>query len=77
VVRQAIEPYRLARSRSHKLIVWESGRQSLYDIRGDISEERDLIREPSARATAGELRAALAARMRETGDHALQWLGRG
>jgi hypothetical protein len=30
-VRRAVEPYRQIRTRTHKLIVWESKTQALYD----------------------------------------------
>jgi arylsulfatase A-like enzyme len=73
-VRRTVEPYRLVRTRQHKLIVWESGRQALYDWKADPGEENDLIAKPEHAKTARELRKMLLARMQETGDHARKWL---
>ncbi len=73
-VRRAVEPYRLIRTRRHKLIVWESGKQSCFDIVRDIGEERDLIADPASREIVARLRQRLEARMRETNDHAIAWL---
>jgi arylsulfatase A-like enzyme len=72
--RRAVEPYRAARNRSHKLIVWESGRQALYDWQSDPAEERNLIGEPAAARARGELAAKLARRLAETSDRAAKWL---
>ena len=71
---RAVEPYRLVRTRTHKLVVWESGRQSLYDIRNDPREDRDLAADPGQARVLSNLRARLTARMKETGDRALAWL---
>jgi arylsulfatase A-like enzyme len=75
VVRIAIEPYRLVRTRTHKLIVWESRKQALYDHVADPGEEKNLIDDAAHHATAKDLRARLAARMKATNDHAIAWLG--
>jgi arylsulfatase A-like enzyme len=75
-VKQAVEPYRLVRTRTHKLIVWQSGRQALYDIRADLGEERNLRETPASELIASRLRSALALRMKETGDKAIEWLTR-
>jgi arylsulfatase A-like enzyme len=77
MTRQAVEPYRLVRTRRHKLIVWESGKQSCFDIVNDTGEERDLISDPKSREIVARLRGALEARMRQTNDHALAWLRKG
>jgi arylsulfatase A-like enzyme len=74
--RQAVEPYRLVRTRTHKLIVWQSGKQALYDIRADLGEEHNLLDAPASAPIAVPLRAALARRMKETGDKAIEWLTR-
>ncbi len=76
VVRQAVEPYRFIRTRRHKLIVWESGKQSCFDIVKNIGEERDLIADPASREIVGQLRRRLGARMRETNDRAIAWLNK-
>jgi arylsulfatase A-like enzyme len=71
---RAVEPYRLVRTAGHKLIVWESGRQALYDVRRDPGEEHDLTNEPRSAATLARLRALLRERMKETNDPAAAWL---
>ncbi|HET8548522.1 MAG TPA: sulfatase-like hydrolase/transferase, partial [Bryobacteraceae bacterium] len=72
----AVEPYRLVRTGTHKLIVWESGRQALYDLRQDPGENRDLSAERASAETLSRLRGLLAARMKETDDPAAGWLVR-
>jgi arylsulfatase A-like enzyme len=76
-VKRAVEPYRLVRTSSHKLIVWESGKQALYDIRRDPGEERDLSGEGGLAATLAKLRGLLRERMKETEDPAAAWMERG
>jgi arylsulfatase A-like enzyme len=73
-VNRAVEPYRLVRSRTHKLIVWESGRQALYDYRSDPGEEHDLAQRPESAKTMAKLRGLLTARMKETKDPAITWV---
>ncbi len=73
--RQIVEPYRLVRTRRHKYILWESRREALYDWQADPGEQRDLLAETGGRKIASGLRERLAARMRETSDHAMAWLG--
>lgn len=70
----AIEPYRLIRTNRHKLVVFESGRQSLYDCVADPGEERDLIAEPAAASVCERLRVKPRERMKQTSDHAVAWL---
>jgi hypothetical protein len=62
------------RTRRHKLIVWESKKQALYDHVEDVGEERNLIEDPKHSALARGLRARLERRMHETGDPASGWL---
>jgi arylsulfatase A-like enzyme len=69
-VRTAIEPYRVIRTRTHKLIVWESRKQALYNIAADPGEQQEL----DSPETLRRLRAVLAARMNETADPARAWL---
>jgi arylsulfatase A-like enzyme len=73
-VNQAVEPYRLVRTRNHKLIVWEARKEALYDIRADPIEERDLSAEPASATTLKKLRALLKKRMDETNDPASSWI---
>jgi choline-sulfatase len=74
-VRRAVEPYRLVRTRTHKLIVWESKRQALYDLRNDPGEDHDLSAAESTAPVLKALRNLLKARMRDTSDPAAAWLG--
>jgi arylsulfatase A-like enzyme len=71
---RAVEPYRLVRTASHKLILWESGRQALYDVRKDPGEDRDLVAEPGSARIVADLRALLAVRMKDTNDPAAAWV---
>jgi len=73
---QAVEPFRLVRTQTHKLIVWQSGKQALYDIRTDFAEERNLLNGGANGSIASRLRTALMQRMKETGDKAIEWLTR-
>jgi arylsulfatase A-like enzyme len=73
-VHQAVEPYRLVRTRTHKLIVWESRREALYDIRSDPTEERDLAAQAESALILKKLRALLKTRMQETNDPAVAWI---
>jgi arylsulfatase A-like enzyme len=70
----AVEPYRLVRTDRHKLVVFESRKQSLYDCVADPGEERDLIDDPKAATVRRKLTGLLRARMRQTNDHAAAWL---
>jgi len=74
--KKAVEPYRLVRTKTHKLIVWQSGRQALYDIRADVGEEHDLLGSAVSPRIVFDLRSALARRMKETNDKAIEWLTR-
>jgi arylsulfatase A-like enzyme len=66
-------PYRLVRTRTHKLIRWESGKEELYDHSADPGETRNLIGIAAQRKMAEDLRSRLTARMKATGDPALKW----
>jgi arylsulfatase A-like enzyme len=68
-VRQAVEPYRLIRTATHKLIWWESGRKALFNLREDPHEQRSLYR--AGDRMAGEMMERLRARMKATEDPAL------
>jgi arylsulfatase A-like enzyme len=70
---RAVEPYRLVRTHTHKLIAWESGRQALYDLRNDPAEDRDILAEPASARVLGTLRELLARRIRATDDPAAAW----
>ncbi len=70
---RSVEPYRQARTRTHKYVLWESGREELYDFTRD-PQERDNL---AGAAPAAALRRDLAARLRRwmdrTSDPALAW----
>jgi N-acetylglucosamine-6-sulfatase len=62
--------YRLIRTPTHKLILWERSdkKDELYDLRGDPQETRNLAGDAALGRTERELRARLAAWMKRTGD---------
>ncbi|MGH9657794.1 MAG: sulfatase family protein [Bryobacteraceae bacterium] len=64
-VKQRVEPYRVVRTRTHKYILWESGKQAVYDWRADPGEEKDLSADASLLSP---LREKLAARIHSTAD---------
>ena len=74
-VRRRVEPYRLARSRTHKYVLWESRKQALFDLRADPAEDNNLAADRAHVADLHKMRELLAARMRITSDPALAWLG--
>jgi arylsulfatase A-like enzyme len=74
MVPRAVEPYRVARTRTHKLVVWESKKRMLFDLRADPAEEKDLAGDAAHGATLKSMREHLLKRMRETGDRAAAWL---
>lgn len=74
MVPRPVEPYRVARTRTHKLIVWESKKQMLVDLVSDPAETRDVSSDPAHRAALRDLRGHLLRRMRETQDPALAWV---
>jgi len=69
-----VEPYRLARDRQYKYIVWQSGREELYNWRADPREEENLIGANGARRPLTELREQLLSRMNQTSDGARSWV---
>jgi choline-sulfatase len=73
-IRQAVEPYRVARTPSHKYIVRESKKESLFDLKADPFEESNLISEPACAPVVKRLKDRLRARMKETSDSAIAWL---
>jgi len=75
VVRRAVEPYRVVRTRTHKYILWESKKQALFDLRSDPGEERDLAGESGQAKVLARMRELLAQRIQETSDPARAWLG--
>lgn len=72
--RKPVEPYRLVRTRTHKLIVWESRRQALFDLRADFAEQHNLLDTSSGEKLAAPLRRLLARRLQSTGDRAAAWM---
>lgn len=73
VVRRQVEPYRVVRARRNKYIVWESGREELYDWQADPAEEHNLMNDSRYAQVARKLKGVLVARMKETDDHARSW----
>lgn len=73
-VKTPVEPFRLIRTKRHKLVVFASKQQSLYDCIADPGEEKDLIADPGLKKVRDELRRKLRARMEATEDHAIEWL---
>jgi arylsulfatase A-like enzyme len=73
-VKTPVEPYRLVRTKRHKLVVFASKKQSLYDCVADPSENNDLIADEQRKSVREDLRKKLRARMQSTGDHAIAWL---
>ena len=69
-----VEPYRLVRTATHKLIVWASGRQALYHHPSDPGEENDLSAQPASPPLLEDLRKRLRSRLQATGDAAAAWL---
>jgi len=72
--RQQVEPYRLVRTRTHKLILWESRKQALFDLRRDPHEENNLASDSARRGILDNLKGRLQARMQQTEDTAVSWL---
>jgi N-acetylglucosamine-6-sulfatase len=72
-VKQAVEPYRLVRTRTHKYILWESKKEALFEL-SDNAEARNLAESAAHRKTRNELRERLSVRMKRTGDPAAAWL---
>lgn len=69
-----VEPYRVARTREWKYIVWESKKEALFDLKADPFEERNVAAEPAYAGAMTRMKARLRARMRETADPAAAWL---
>jgi arylsulfatase A-like enzyme len=72
--KQQVEPYRLVRTRTHKLILWESRNQALFDLSTDPHEENNLAAVSAHNKTLDQLKEILRARMQRTEDPALAWL---
>ncbi len=72
-VKQAVEPYRQVRTRTHKLTLFESGRQEAYSHAADFAETKNLVNDGASTAVVDDLRSRLRARMTATADHAADW----
>ena len=72
-VNHAVEPWRIARAAKMKYIVWESGKEALYDIAADPGEEKNLAADPAHAKDLAFLKGRLRARMQATQDRALSW----
>ena len=65
---RGLEPYRIVRTRTHKLIQWQSGGVELYEWPNDPHENRNLAGDPSSQKVLGQLKRKLEARMAERKD---------
>ena len=65
---QGSEPYRLIRTRTHKLVLWQSGTVELYDWPADPEEKRNLAADPSSQKVLGLLKRKLEAQMADRKD---------
>jgi N-acetylglucosamine-6-sulfatase len=73
-IKVAVEPYRLVRTPTHKLIVWESKKEALFDLKADPFEENNLAASPAHQAVYKQLKDKLRARIQQTNDRAAAWL---
>ncbi|MBI3680125.1 MAG: sulfatase-like hydrolase/transferase [Acidobacteria bacterium] len=73
LVPRAVEPYRVARTRAYKYILWESRKQALFDLRTDPGEEQNLVASAGHTKMLKTMRDLMAARMRQTADPAQAW----
>lgn len=66
----ARDAYRLIRTPTHKLILWErpDKKDELYDLRADPHETRNLAGDAALARSERELRNKLGAWMKRTGD---------
>ncbi len=67
-----VDPYRIIRTRTHKLILWESGEVELYDWPNDPEEKRNLISDPGSQKVLGQLKRKLEAHMADRKDPMLR-----
>jgi arylsulfatase A-like enzyme len=65
--------YRLVRTATHKLIVFQSHPEELYDVTSDPQESKNLAGDPSAKPVKDDLHKRLEDWMRKTNDPALSW----
>ncbi len=65
---QGAEPYRVIRTRTHKLVLWQSGTVELYDWPADPEEKRNLAADPSSQKVLGLLKRKLEAQMADRKD---------
>jgi len=72
--RQAVEPYRVARTLTSKYILWESKKEALFDLRSDPFEEENLAPDAAHAPLLKRMKDRLRARMKETSDAAIAWL---
>jgi len=75
-VRVAVEPYRVARTRFYKYILWESKKEALYEPDKDHGETKNLAIHPSKlhKQVIAEMRGGLEERMVDTDDPARAWM---
>ena len=65
-------PYRLIRTRTHKLIQWQSGETQLFEWLTDPAEQKDLARDPESKKVLGQLKRKLANHMAAEKDPMLR-----
>ncbi len=68
---QPVEPYRQVRTRTHKYVLWESGREELYAFAEDPQERNNLA--GRAPAVQRDLEGRLRRWMETTSDRARDW----
>ena len=65
---RGLDPYRIVRTRTHKLVQWQSGAVELYEWPNDPHEKRNLAADPSSQKVLGQLKRKLEARMVDRKD---------
>ena len=65
---RGLEPYRIIRTRTHKLVQWQSGVVELYEWPNDPHEARNLAADPSSQKVLGQLKRKLEAQMADRKD---------
>ncbi|MFN7934305.1 MAG: sulfatase-like hydrolase/transferase [Bryobacteraceae bacterium] len=70
----SVEPYRAVRTQKLKYILWESGKQALFQLDSDPFEEKNLASDAQHAGLLKAMQARLRSRMKETSDPAAAWL---
>lgn len=69
----SVEPYRAVRTQKLKYILWESGKQALYQLDTDPFEEKNLANDAQHAGALQAMQTRLRNRMKETSDPAVAW----